>query len=120
MDSFAMKFPSLEDQIEDPYSIYNYVKEILRIRNALPVIARGRTWVHQDLTTDHVCMIMKEDGEHAPAAILMNLSDTEETVDVSSTEFHHLLGVLTVNDQGVTFKNDTLVLPPYAVAVLGE
>ncbi len=120
MDSFEMKFPSLEAQKDDPWSIYSYVKEILRIRNALPVIARGRTWVHQDLTTDHVCMIMKEDGEHAPAAILMNISDTEETVDLSSTEFHHLLGILTVNEQGVTFKNDKLVLPPYAVAVLGE
>jgi len=120
MDAFEMKFPSYEEQKDDPYSIYNYVKQAMKIRNAFPVIARGRTWVHQDLTTDQVCILLKEDDEHAPCAIVMNLSDAEQTVNMSNTEFHQLKAVLTVNDTAVSYGNNTLVLPPYGIAVLTE
>lgn len=120
MEDFEMKFPSYEVQKDDPYSIYNYVKEAIRIRNALPVIARGRTWLHQDLTTDQVCVLLKEDGVHAPAAVIMNISDSEQTVDVTNTEFHTLRGILAVNDTPVMFENNVLTLPPYSTAVLTE
>lgn len=120
MDEVAMKFAPLDEQMKDPYSIVNYVKEVMRIRNAFPVIACGRAWVHQDLTTDSVCMIMKEDGVHEPAAIIYNISDQVQTVDLSSTEFHALRGVLTVNEDAVAFSNDILTLPAWGCAVLTE
>ena len=120
MDTFEMKFPSYEEQKDDPYSIYNYVRQAMKIRNAFPVIARGRTWVHQDLTTDQVCVLLKEDDAHAPCAIVMNLSDAQQTVNMNSTEFHQLKAVLTVNDAGISFDGGTLTLPPYGIAVLTE
>ena len=118
MDNVQMKFPSFEEQEKDPYSILNYVREIMRIRNALPVITSGRTWVHQDLTTDDVCVLIREDGVHEPALVVYNISPETQTIHTDSTEFHHLKGVLTVSAEPVAFENDTLTLPPWGTAVL--
>ncbi|MBQ1320489.1 MAG: hypothetical protein IIY53_02440, partial [Solobacterium sp.] len=80
MDNVQMKFPSLAEQEKDPYSILNYIREVMRIRNALPVITSGRTWVHQDLTTDDVCVLIREDGVHAPALVVYNISPETQTI----------------------------------------
>lgn len=37
-----MLYGSLEEQQKNPYSIYNYVKQVLKIRNAYPEIAHGK------------------------------------------------------------------------------
>lgn len=118
MDNVQMKFPSLAEQEKDPYSILNYIREVMRIRNALPVITSGRTWVHQDLTTDDVCVLIREDGVHAPALVVYNISPETQTIHTGSTEFHHLKGVLTVSAEPVGFRDDTLTLPPWGTAVL--
>ncbi|MBQ1320371.1 MAG: hypothetical protein IIY53_01840, partial [Solobacterium sp.] len=118
MDNVQMKFPSLAEQEKDPYSILNYIREVMRIRNALPVITSGRTWVHQDLTTDDVCVLIREDGVHAPALVVYNISPETQTIHTDSTEFHHLKGVLTVSAEPVGFRDDTLTLPPWGTAVL--
>lgn len=43
MDEVPMKFPPLADQIKDKQSIYNWFKEVIRVRNTYPAIARGIT-----------------------------------------------------------------------------
>ena len=43
MDNFDMKFGSAAEQMRDSASIYQYVREAVRIRKEFPVIARGRT-----------------------------------------------------------------------------
>ncbi len=43
MEKFEMPYPPLDEQATDPYSIYNYYKKAIRLRNTFPVIARGKT-----------------------------------------------------------------------------
>ncbi|MBQ3795961.1 MAG: alpha-amylase [Butyrivibrio sp.] len=43
MEKFEMPYPALDEQALDPYSIYNYYKKAIRLRNTFPVIARGKT-----------------------------------------------------------------------------
>ena len=43
MDEIRMEHGSLEKQAGDPNSIFNYVREAVRIRENLPAIARGKT-----------------------------------------------------------------------------
>ncbi|MCR5230609.1 MAG: hypothetical protein K6D03_10830 [Solobacterium sp.] len=120
MDSVAMKFPSYEEQKDDPYSIFNYYRNAVRIRNAFPVIAKGRT-AAQDISTDKVCAMIRyeENGEDTPVYILINTSEENQTADVGyMNEELVLSAVLLTGEQPVVFENNKVQLPPFAVAVL--
>ncbi|SFC60942.1 alpha-amylase family glycosyl hydrolase [Butyrivibrio sp. YAB3001] len=54
MESFKMAYPGLDEQAEDEYSIYNYYKKTIRLRNTYPVIARGKTQPVESLSEDKV------------------------------------------------------------------
>lgn len=43
-------YDTLDKQMEDPYSIYNFVKQTISIRNAFPEIARGTNTFEKDLS----------------------------------------------------------------------
>lgn len=54
MEKFDMTYPSLMEQASDPYSIYNYYKKAIRLRNTYPVIARGKTQPVEVLSDDDI------------------------------------------------------------------
>ena len=54
MEKFDMANPPLDEQASDPYSIYNYYKKAIRLRNTYPVIARGKTQPIDVLSQDGV------------------------------------------------------------------
>ncbi len=54
MEKFDMTYPSLMEQASDPYSIYNYYKKAIRLRNTYPVIARGKTQPVEALSDDDI------------------------------------------------------------------
>ncbi len=54
MDKFKMTYPGLDEQEKDPYSIYNYYKKAIRLRNTYPVIARGNTQPVESLSDDDI------------------------------------------------------------------
>ncbi|WP_029231708.1 alpha-amylase family glycosyl hydrolase [Butyrivibrio sp. VCB2006] len=54
MDPVEMTYPALFEQAQDPYSIYNYYKKAIRLRNTYPVIARGKTQPIEVLSDDDI------------------------------------------------------------------
>lgn len=55
MDYFKMKYPALDEQTTDPFSIYNYFKKAIRLRNTYPVVARGTTTMVKELSDQDIC-----------------------------------------------------------------
>lgn len=59
MDDVKMKYSALDEQYGDPYSIYNYYKMAIRLRNTYPCIARGATVVATDLSDSDICAFVR-------------------------------------------------------------
>ena len=110
-------YGSLEDQINDANSIYNYYRQAIAIRNALPVISLGRITAETALNVGCVSAIRKTWGEES-CIILMNISPEAATVDLTAYADHHLAATLTADGNEAALENDILNLPAYGVAVL--
>ena len=122
MDNFTMKFGSAYSQTSDEYSIFNYYRNAIRIRNSFPVIARGRTSVDYDRTNDSVAAFTRRDpeGKYEPVEIFINSTDKSASVDISDSDFRELKAVLTVSSDEVLLDGTTLTLPAFGICVLEE
>ena len=119
-----MKYPSLEVQKEDSYSIYNYYKQAVLLRNRYPQIARGEVAYLSGISDDKVC-ILKKEYEDSSILILFNLSAEKlllnmedfnlAKIDVDSLS---LGGMLLTGEEAVSLEESGLILPPYSVAIL--
>lgn len=123
MDSIKMKFGSLEEQEADPASVYQYVKNVIHIRNAFPEIARGETVFLDEISDSRVCVI-KKTYEGSEILLVYNLSQETVQLDrsgvsVNGSEWKKLQAkaVLLTGEEGITEEKEVLVLPAYSVAV---
>ena len=116
-DKVEQKYGTLEEQKKDEYSIYNYVRNAIRIRNAFPAISKGETEIVESLTVEKTCgFIRKYDG--GDVLIVINTGDEAAKPDMSgASEYKNLAAVLTVNKDKVSYKDGKLTLPAYGIAV---
>ena len=117
MDEVRMKFAPFSEQQKDPLSIWQYVRQAVHIRNAFPVIARGRTVEVEELCEEEYAVMIREDGEHEPVLIALNLDESEHSIDLSKTGYTTLRAVLNTSEEKAELKDGTLKLPAYTIAV---
>jgi glycosidase len=110
-------FPSLEEQKDDPYSIYNYYRQAIAIRQALPVIARGQATAETALNVDCVSAHRKTWGDEQ-CIIIYNIDKVSADVDLSAYADWTLATSLAVDTEDVTLDDNVLHLPAYGTAVL--
>ncbi|MBQ9149113.1 MAG: DUF3459 domain-containing protein [Oscillospiraceae bacterium] len=108
---------SLEEQVNDDASIYNYYRQAIAIRNALPVISHGDTTAETALNMGCVSAQRKTWGEEE-CIILMNINTEAATVDLSSYADWTLAATLSADGNPVTLEGTTLSMSAYGVAVL--
>lgn len=123
-DSVKQKFDSLEEQKDVPSSVYSYVKNVIKIRNTYPAIARGENALVEEWTNENVCAIRKtyEDEE---IIIVFNLSESDSTIDLSQVKIkdtnlseENVATRLLTENQDVTVNGQTVTLPAYSVVIL--
>lgn len=119
-----MIYGSLEDQKDDPYSIYNYVKQAIRLRNIYPEIARGKTSFMKEISDDKVCVLVK-DYEGSQLALLFNPTDAEVEYDLSKIEVNgksgsdlEVAGILQTEENAPTVDGTNAILPQFSVMIL--
>ena len=124
MDTVKMKYGSLETQRTDGDSIYEFVKETIKLRNTYPEIARGEVSLEESLSDDNVCVIRKT-YEESEISLIYNLSESEQTVDVSGLTLNgrtgadlRVSGELLTGNTGAELENASLTMPAYSVVVL--
>ncbi len=121
MESFEMKFDSFEEQQEDEWSIYNYYRCAIKIRNAFPAISSGNTVACPEATTDEVCVYKKvTENSDETVWIVMNFSEENQTVDLSEADMEDpsLKGVLLTSEGKAELSGTSLEIPARGIAVL--
>lgn len=110
-------FPSYEVQKEEGNSIYNYYRQAIAIRQAIPAISHGKTTAEMDLNLNCVSAYRKTWGEET-AIVLMNISPETAQADLNGYETWILAATLSATDQEIVLEGNTLYLPPWGTAVL--
>ena len=110
-------FGSQQEQRSDDFSVYNYYRQAIAIRKAIPAISHGRTTAEAPLNKGCVSAFRKNwDGKQC--IVLMNISSEAAAVDVSGYEDWTLAAQLCTGTEQVSREDATLRLPAYGVAVL--
>ena len=108
---------SLEEQVNDDNSLYNYYRQAIAIRNALPQIARGIPTAETALNTGCVSAYRKTWNDQS-CIILMNIDQKEAKVDLSAYADWTLAASLSANGEEIVLEGATLQLPAWGTAVL--
>lgn len=123
-DDVKMTYDSLEVQQEDPASIYRFVKQVIKLRNIYPEIARGTMTFEEALSNDQVCVFTKE-YEGSQLMILFNISENENTVDLSGVSLNgkdagdlEVAGMLQTTEDAVVVEGSVVTMPAYSVELL--
>ena len=124
MDDFEMKFDSLEEQEEDPTSIYQYYKKVIKIRNQNPEIARGEVDYLEDASNEQFCVLRKSWEESEILLIFHTGVETEE-IDVSGISINgaeisqdSVRGLLESGEEKIEVSDGTVTMPGYSVLIL--
>ena len=121
MDEVVMKFPSLSEQESDDLSLYNWFKQVIKVRNAFPAIARGKVEECPELCSAHVAVYYKKCESEQTVLLVVNLGPEEELCDVSSLSGDmKLAAVLNTSEDFIEFSNGTIKMPSYSIAVITE
>lgn len=110
-------FPSLDEQRNVDGSIYNYYRQAIAIRNAIPAIARGRVTAETPLNTGCVSAQRKTWNDQS-CIILMNVAAEAAAVDLSGYADWALSVSLVTGEEQVSLTDTALHLPAYAIAIL--
>ena len=108
---------SLEEQINDDTSIYNYYRQAIAIRKALPQIARGIPTAEAELNVGCVSAYRKTWNEES-CIILMNINGESATVDLSGYAGWTMAASLTAEGSEITMEGSSLQMHAWGVAVL--
>lgn len=110
-------FGSFQEQKEDDSSLYNYYRQAIAIRNALPVISHGSVTAETALNQGCISAQRKTWNEES-CIILMNVSQEKQQVDLSSYADWKLAAVLSADGQPITMDGGVLTMAAYGTAVL--
>lgn len=108
---------SLEEQKNDDSSLWNYYRQAIAIRKALPVISHGRTTVEETLNVNCISAQRKTWNEQE-CIILMNINSAAAQVDLSAYGDWVLAASLSADGNEVVLNGTTLELPAFATAIL--
>lgn len=123
MDQFEMKFDSLEEQKKDPYSIYEYVRQAITLRQTHPAIRSGSCTYVEKISGGKLCVLIKKTDNEQVMIVINSGNEPLSTSlsDVMDTpEKAYISGVLQVDEQEILFEDSTITLPPYGIAVISD
>jgi glycosidase len=108
---------SYEEQRYDDDSLYNYYRQAIAIRKALPVISHGRVTVEDALNVNCISAHRKTWNDQA-CIILMNISADANTVDLSAYADWSMVASLSADGNEISMEDTQLILPAFGIAIL--
>lgn len=112
------KYGSLEEQEKDGDSLYHFVKQVLKIRNASEVIRHGDYTYLEDVSGKEYCVIQK-DFQGKRQYLVYNLAVGSQTLDLTEVcKDAKVFGIATALQEDIAWENGELVLPGYTLVVL--
>lgn len=121
MDEVRMKFAPVKDQIRDNGSVYSWFKEIIRVRNAYPAIARGVTDKADLICDDRTAAFYRRSETEDDVLIIMNTGAQTAKKDLSLLgRKYKLVESLCTDKEKITYKKGALTMPAYSIAVFTQ
>lgn len=125
MDSFEMKYDSLEEQEQDASSIYRYFKKAIKIRNQNPEIARGVAEYLEEVSSHDVC-VLKKTYDGSEVLLVFVTGADEESVDLSGITINghpvddttEVRATLMTGEEQIMVEGGIAAMPGYSVLVL--
>jgi len=108
---------SLAEQEKDDASLWNYYRQAIAIRKALPVISHGKTAVEDALNVSCVSAQRKTWNDQE-CIILMNINTAAAQVDLSAYSDWTLAATLSADGSEIALNGSTLDLPAFGIAIL--
>ena len=108
---------SLEEQVNDDSSLWNYYRQAIAIRKALPVISHGRVTVEEALNVNCVSAQRKTWNDEE-CIILMNINTVPAQVDLSAYADWNLAVSLSADGDEIVLSGTALDLPAFGIAIL--
>ena len=108
---------SQAEQVGDDASIYNYYRQAIAIRNAMPVISHGDTTAVTDLNVNCISA-QRKDWNGEQCIILMNINTEAAQVDLSLYEGWTMAASLSADGGEITLDGTTLNLAAFGTAIL--
>ena len=123
-DPVKMTYPALDEQAEDPYSIYNYIRQLLKLRAAYPAIARGENIFIESSSDKNICVLEKSyEGEEL--LIVINTSGEKRSLDISSIKLGskngaslETGGILQTGEEAPVCSAGKIDIPAYSTIIL--
>lgn len=110
-------FASLEGQINDPASIYNYYRQAIAIRNAIPALSHGKSTCETALNQGCVSAFRKTWNDRM-CIVLMNINAEAADVDLSAYADWTVAATLSADGNEIAMDGNVLTLPAFGTAVL--
>jgi glycosidase len=124
MEKIEMIYGNLDDQAADPYSIFNYFRNAVRLRNMFPAIARGKCKVLEGLSGNRYTAYIKETSDGQRVLIVINNDEEGMQLDLNGDSaaagFRGLSGILQTSEEEFALDGDTLTIPAFGIAILTE
>lgn len=117
--SITSSFEAVDEQLKDGYSLLNYYRHAIRLRNENPEIARGEIKKIDALCTDNYA-VMTKTYEGSTIAIAINNKDEEVQITLTDSEIAEMgiRGYLTLQGEEITLKDGVLTLPAKSICIL--
>ena len=113
----AYPFGSLEAQMGDDASVYNYYRQAIAIRNAIPAMSRGVTTCETELNVGCVSAFRKTWNEES-CIVLMNIAPDAAQVDLSAYGDWSVAASLSVDGTQIALNGTDLEMPAFGTVVL--
>ena len=118
-DATAQEHPfgSLESQKNDDSSVYNYYRQAIAIRKAIPAISHGRVTAEANLNKGCISA-QRKTWDDQECIILMNIAPEAAQADLAGYEDWTLAASLSADGEPITQEGTALNLPAYGVAII--
>lgn len=121
MEAVKQKYDTLDVQMENVDSIYNYYKNAIAIRNKYPEIARGEQ-TYEELADGDI-MVMGKVYEGQITYVVYNNSENTKTIDLTQTalegkKIYDSLQVTPSTEQEAYLENNELTLLPFEICII--
>ena len=125
--SVKQKFDSLELQSQDPASVYSYVKQVLKVRNAFPAIARGQV-DYIEAASGQQLAVMRKTYDKQEVILVYNLSEEDVVLDCAAVADSLTIGgkmlskvepkaTIYTGETQMLVEEDKITVPAYSVLV---
>ena len=119
-NDIKQKYPDLSVQEKDEGSIYNYVKEAIRLRNTFPALSRGKISIEEDIIALYASDTDKPGEEITDGNVIAYYKKMEDEKDSADDILIVINSGKKANPVGIGFQTSLIVINEGKIVIGGN